>query len=107
MLGVFPDLDGARFAVSRLVEAGWPRNSLTVKRVIDASFRGVTEKRAAQSMLHYPEVSRPTTLADDVGIHLVVLRVPSENLEVAREALAKVGASEVVVVEGTPPRAAG
>lgn len=104
VVGVFGDVNAAMWGLNQLAEAGWPRNRMSMKRVMDTSYRGFSTGKAIHTLMHSPQITRASTFSEDQGIPLVILRVSSDETNTAVEALTRVGAKAVEVVAATPAR---
>lgn len=105
VVGVFGDVNAAMWGLNQLAEAGWPRERMSMKRVMNTSYRGFSTGKAIHTLMHAPQIIRNSTFSEDQGVPLVILRVTSDEADTAVEALNEVGAQAVQVVAATPARA--
>lgn len=104
VVGVFESRDAASDAIDGLMKDGWDSEQVAMRRVIAADYRGFGDDEAVYDLMHAPEMPWDTTMDEDAGVVIVVVDVGDEdNPQLAEARFKNSGASDVRVVEGTPP----
>lgn len=104
LIAVFGDGAAARLGLQRLLDEGRPTDLVEMRRVIDTDYRGLGDDEAAHTLMHSPVVPDSSPLAEETGVHIVVVKVAdTDEARTAMAVLEEAGAERVVTVEGTPP----
>ena len=104
VVGVFEDRDTGSRALEGLLRDGWQTDQVSVRRVLLANYRGFGDDGAAYRLMHAPPMPWDSTVSDDAGVVIVVVDVgDDDNPQLAEARLRKSEASDIRMIEGTPP----
>lgn len=104
VLGVFEDREAGSKALEGLIRDGWETEQVAVKRVLPADYRGFGDDGSAYDLLHAPPMPWDSTVRDEDGVVIVVVDVgEDDNPQLAEARLRKSEASDIRMIEATPP----